>query len=168
MVNIELARLQYEILGRSLEELADHLDVPLDLLQEEAKKKKWKQTFPEDNTPPIYDEDEDAFAAELDNYVEKTRKRLVAFSLARDVFLSQKYLELEASILEKANELILSENNASSVSAVKALADLYKNMSKSVLSAGYNPAISIGLDEGSLPTVIVRDLSGQGLNKEKK
>jgi hypothetical protein len=155
----ELMKLQYEILNVSLEHLAKKYEIPLFLLEKEAKDFGWKQVWP--NEPEMLPTDEEnTFAITSDAYIENARKRLMMFSLAKEILLSQEYLNLEYEILKKASTAIKGVD-ATAVTALKTLSALYKDMSRNLLSAGSNAAISVGTDEGGLPTVIIRDLSGQ-------
>lgn len=170
MLDLDLVRLQFEVLCIPLDVLARQLGLPFELLQQEAEEKGWRQLWDEDDREPvIIEEGEDGFSLVVDDYTDRTRKKLVAFSLAKEVLLSQKYLELEVGIITKAKLILDSiDQDNNSVAAVKALASLYKDMTKNSLSSGYNPAaISIGQDETGLPTVIVRDLTGQGQGQKK-
>jgi hypothetical protein len=45
------------------------------------------------------------------------------------------------------------------VTSLKALSSLYKDMAKNGVSSG--TSLSVGTDETGLPTVIIKDLSGQ-------
>jgi len=168
MLDLDLARLQHEILCIPLETLAEKLGVPLYLLQEEAKNKNWAPFWSEnDHEPLVIDDGDDAFSLKIENYSDKARKKLIAFSLAKEIFLSQKYLELEVGIIAKAKSILDSmQDGTDSVSAVKTLSALYRDMTKNSLAANSNSAaVSIGTDETGLPTVIVRDLTGQGHKK---
>lgn len=159
-IDIELLRLQYEILNVSADAIARQTGFPLDLIENEIKRSNWTPLWPDDDEPQLtYEEDEDVFTVSTDRYIDKTRKRLVAYSLAKEVLLATRYLELESSLIKKAcetTELL----DASSPAALKTLSALYRDLAKNGVSAG--TSLQMGTDESGLPTVIVKDLSGQG------
>lgn len=163
MASLELMRLQYEILNVPLATLAKAAQVPLRLLEQEASQFGWKQLWPDsDDVVLEFEEGEDRFSISSDAYIEKAKKRLTAFSLARETALSMRYLELEASIIDKAQEVL--DNipvGQASASVAKVLASLYRDMSKNLISAGANNSSTLDIDGGGIPTLIVRDLSGQ-------
>jgi hypothetical protein len=161
MDSITLAKLQYEILQVSLKELAEELGVPLNLLEEEARINNWTVLWPEKaNTNDDTDTDKD----DIEAYIEDRQKRLTAYSVAKEILLSQKYLELEANIITKASNVLdaisipYSSTDAGIISkAIKDLSGLYKDMTKN----RKNLELSLGLNSQGLPTAVVRDLSGQ-------
>lgn len=163
MATLELMRLQYEILNISLESLAKTAQVPISLLEREAKQSGWRQLWPEsDEVEMQFEEGEDKFSISSDAYIEKAKKRLTAFSLARETALSMKYLELEAAIIDKAQEVL--DNipvGQASASVAKVLASLYRDMSKNLISAGAANNSTLDIDGGGIPTLLIRDLSGQ-------
>ena len=163
MASLELMRLQYEILNISLADLARTAQVPIVLLEREAKQSGWKQLWPDSDEAALqFEEGEDKFSIASDAYIEKTRKRLTAFSLAKETALSMKYLELESAIIDKAQEVL--DNipiGQASASVAKVLASLYRDMSKNLISAGASNNSTLDIDGGGIPTLLVRDLSGQ-------
>ncbi len=168
MVDVDLIRLQYEILGVPLEVLASRFELPLSLLEAEAEKNQWTRLWDDDDAPVIDEDEEDPFSVKAEDYIDKTRKKLVAFSLAKEILLTQRYLDLESGILKKASEILENiDGSSNAVNATRTLASLYRDMAKGSISTGYNPsAVTIGTDESGIPTAIIRDLSGQsGLKK---
>lgn len=161
-MDLDLLRLQYEILNIPLAVIAKRTDLPLYLLEKEAADAGWKVLWPgEDEAPLEFEEGEDRFSIAADAYIERAKKRLIVFSLAKEALLSSRYLELEYSILNKAQAMLdTMEGPAISVTAIRSLASLYKDMSKVNISAGANNATA-EIDGTAVPTLIVRDLSGQ-------
>lgn len=159
MLDVPLMRLQYEILNVSIDSLAESTGIPAEVIGDEVIKKGWTRQWPDDDEPQLLIEPgEDTFKLQSDAYIEKTRKRLHAYSLAKEVLLATRYLELEAGIISKANECLMHIDPSSGTAAVKALSSLWKDMQKSAAQAA---AFSISQDEGGLPTVIIKDLSGR-------
>ena len=159
MLDVPLMRLQYEILNVSVQSLAESTGLPDGAIEDEIVKKGWQRRWPDADEPPLLIEPgEDSFKLQSDAYIEKTRKRLHAYSLAKEVLLATRYLELEAGIISKANQCLMHIDPSMGPAAIKALSSLWKDMQKSATQAA---AFSITQDEGGLPTVIVKDLSGR-------
>ncbi len=161
-IDIELLRLQYEILGATAGDLARSTNMPVDLIQREIEKHGWKPLWPDDDAPLALEEDEDLFTVTSNNYIDKTRKRLQAYALAKEVLLASRYLELESNIVKKACEAI-SLLDPALVSSIKTLSSIFKDLAKDGVG---KTALSVGTDEAGLPTVIIKDLSGRGLGTE--
>ena len=160
-IDVQLLRLQYEILNVSAESIAKTTGLPLSAIQDEITLNQWTRMWPDENEPTLeIAEGEDVFKLSSDRYVEKTRKRLYAYALAKEVLLATRYLELEAGLINKANECLTSIDPVTGVSAVKMLSSLWKDMQK---SAAANASMSFGMDESGLPTVVVKDLSGRNI-----
>lgn len=168
-----IARLQYEILNVPLSQLASDANIPVGLLEQEAKASNWKQWWPEEDTVvwlekqrKIALESEEAHTAnseeemlsqQSEEYIERTRKRLQVYSLAKEIYLAQKYLKLEAALIKKAHD-ILEECQTIDPAGIKQLSALYKDMvSKSPMST----LLSVSADESGIPNLIIRDLSGR-------
>jgi hypothetical protein len=161
-LDLETLRLQYEILNVPLATIAQRARIPLDLLQREATNKSWKPLWSEEDSLPLeIEEGDDEFELKSNAFIEQTRRKLQAYSLAKDLLLAQKYLDVEVGILNKAKEII-DTMESPSASCVRTLASLYKDMSKGLLSAGGAASVSVGIDENGLPTAIIRDLTGRG------
>jgi len=159
-IDLELLRLQYEILNVSAESIARATNLPISAVQDEIDRKGWTPVWPDDEEPPIeIAEGEDAFKLTSDRFIEKTRKRLYAYSLAKDVLLATRYLELEAGLVSKANEVLDLVDPQVGIATVKALSSLWKHMQKSASAA----SASFGVDEMGLPTVVIKDLSGRAI-----
>lgn len=171
-MDVGLMKLQYEILNVTPQELASLSGLPIRLIEEEINTAGWKQLWPSapSLTPasaPIEGiDDTDTFVAETDNYIDQTRRRLKVYSLAKEIYLSTKYLELESALIEAAVNLTDLFKNAADGQMVKAqdlkfLSALYKDLtSGSNLSNLANTAI--GTDDNGIPTLVIRDLSGSG------
>ena len=159
MIDVQLLKLQYEVLNVSAEAIAHATGLPVDVIEAEIARKGWTRMWPDEDEPALLAaEGEDAFKLQSDAFIEKTRKRLFAYSLAKEILLATRYLELEAGIIAKANECLMYIDPQSGASAVKALSALWKDMAKSAAAAS---AFSIGQDESGMPTVIIKDLSGR-------
>lgn len=159
MIDVQLLQLQYEILNVSIESLARSADLPVALLEREVEKAKWTRLWPDEDEPTVeIAEGEDAFTISSDRYIEKLRKRLTAYSLAKEILLTSRYLALEAGIIDKANEALLSIDSTTT-SGIKALSSVFRDMSKG-MSAG-SLSLQQSLDDKGLPTVIIKDLSGR-------
>ena len=158
-MNVQHMRLQYEILNRPLEHLALENNVPLEMLVEEVADHNWKRWWPEPDlivTPDI-DKDE-LLLAQSEAFLDRAKRRLAVYNTAKEMLLAQKYYELEDKILSAALRILDSADDMDG-SSVLALGVLYKNlMSQSVSRAVID--MSFGVDDGGLPTVIVKDLSG--------
>ena len=159
MIDVQLLKLQYEVLNVSAESIATATGLPVDVIEDEIARKGWTRMWPDEDEPALLTaEGEDAFKLQSDAYIEKTRKRLFAYSLAKEILLATRYLELEAGIISKANECLMFIDPHSGASAVKALSALWKDMQKSAAAAS---AFSIGQDESGMPMVVIKDLSGR-------
>ena len=159
MLDIQLLKLQYEILNVSIDALAAETDIPADFLQEEINRLGWARMWPEEGELPLVaDEGEDVFKLQSDAFIDKARRRLCMYQLAKDALLATRYLELEAGIIKKANECLSHIDPQAGAAAVKTLSSLWRDMQKNSAQA---TAFSVGTDETGLPTVIVKDLSGR-------
>jgi len=156
-------KLQYEILNKSVEHLAAENDIPINMLRTEIERLGWTQWWPESDLILYPDTDKDEqLQAQSETFIERTKRRLAVYNLAKEMYLAQKYLELETQIIDTALKSLIRANEVNinmDAGAITALSNLYKNMtSKSIASA--LSTISFGEDEGGLPTVIIKDLSG--------
>jgi len=167
--DVNILKLQYEILNVPLAILASETGLPESILQSTITEQGWVQWWPEtsmqqcieDSCALSADSDnpssaEELMTAQADAFSERTRKRLQVYSLAKEIYLSQRYLKLESALISKAHTIIgnLSDNDAQSI---KQLSALYKDMmTKSPMSQ----MLSLGQDENGMPSVILRDLTG--------
>jgi len=161
MLDLPLIRLQYEILNKSLKDIASDEGTSFTLLCKEAEANGWRQYWPD---PPKVDHDtEDAseiMALEADQFIDLGRRRLKVYSLAKEMLLAHRYLTLECSIIDAANTLLTMQSAELGTTGVKQLSALFKD-----LTSGSNLAnlasMAITTDDNGLPTVVIRDLSGR-------
>ena len=164
-MNLSHIRLQYEILNKTLVQLGQENDIPVSMLEDEATKGGWVQWWPESDLVVIVDdngddgdEDSEKLQTQTEVFLERSKRRLAVYNVCKEFLLSQKYFELEDRILDAAID-ILETMPAMKSDSVQSLGALFKNlMSRSVSNSLIN--MSFGEDEGGLPTVIVKDLSG--------
>jgi hypothetical protein len=161
-IDIELLKLQYEILNVSVSSISRTTGIPEDLILREIERGKWTPLWPDEDEPKLQvEEDEDLFTVSTNQYIDKTRRRLQAYSLAKEILLATRYLELESSLIKKATEsLDTIDPSVTATSALKTLSSLYRDLVKNGLSSG--TSLSLQTDEQGLPTVIIKDLSGRG------
>jgi hypothetical protein len=163
MIDTELLKLQYEILNFSAEDIAKQTGMPISIIEAEIKNQGWKQWWPDD-TPFTEENPEDeldpreVFALQSEQYIDKAKRRLAVYTLAKEIHLAQKYLALESSLVKKATDIVEGISDADAEAAGK-MATLYKNMTTKNPMAALQ-SISFGEDEGGIPTVIVRNLTG--------
>lgn len=161
MLDISLMRLQYEILNVPVEQLAQESGISVKMIRSEIERGGWKQLWPSDSVPIAPTDDEgsllSAFETETNAFIENNRRRLKAYSLAKELMLVSRYLELEVAIIDKANDLV---SRLEKASEVKLLAALYKDLTSNSNLANL-ATMALAKDENGLPTLILRDLSGQ-------
>lgn len=148
MIDFQLLQLQYEILNTPVSELAANTGVSERMMQDEITKLDWKQRWPDPEG-----------AETQEDYIELSRKRLKVYSLAKDILLAQKYLELEVSIIKAANDIVESTSNSITPQSLKQLSALYKDMTSGTSLANL-ATMTLSTDESGIPMVIVRDVSG--------
>lgn len=178
-MDIALMRLQYEILNTSVNYLADASGISANMIQDEINRAGWKQLWPNEPSlsnpeslhkaiqsskplDPNLVADEDEFAASSALIIDRAKRRLQLYSLAKETYLSSRYLDLEASILDaaisKAIEMATAANGSSA--DLKQLSNVYKDLTNgSSLSAA--ASLQFGTDESGIPTVVFKDLSGK-------
>ena len=161
MIDISLLRLQYEILNAPVEQLAQEAGCSPKMIRMEIENGNWKQLLPD--LPPVVDPLEDpdasecsAFETETNAFIENNRRRLKAYSLAKELMLASRYLALEISIIDKATALVDSVQTAAEA---KLLAALYKDLTSNSNLANL-ATLALSKDDNGLPTFIMRDLSG--------
>jgi len=163
-IDIELLKLQYEILNVSITSISRTTGIPEDLILREVERGKWTPLWPNDpDEPKLHvEEDEDLFTVSTNQYIEKTKRRLQAYALAKEILLATRYLELESALIKKANETLDSmDPSVTTASALKTLSSLYRDLVKNGLSSV--TSLQLQTDEAGLPTVIIKDLSGRGV-----
>ena len=186
-VDLGAMRLQYEILNIPVEQLAKDCNMPIEILKPMIDGQNWKQWWPDNDfksfaktkntltvvpsssstSPSIGQPDDDdseldpneEMSSEAENFITRSKKRLAVYAVAKEILLAQRMFELERKIIKAANDCLDSSSGIMAKDA-KALSDILKNlMSNSVSDA--LASVSIGQDEGGLPTVIIKDLSGK-------
>lgn len=159
--DLTLMRLQYEILNVPIETLAAQANCPPSILQSEADKHGWTQYWPEPDLELVQeqnkDNDEDALTSEAEILLERSKRRLAIYNVAKEMLLAQRYLALESALITKATSVV---ENAESSSDLRSLSTVFKDLTAKSIS-GAMAALSFGQDEGGLPTVVIRDLTGQ-------
>jgi hypothetical protein len=165
-VNIPIFRLQYEILNKTLAELAAGASIPMSILQKEARDQRWKQlwpaipkTEPELGTSLTYEDRQEQLALEADQYIEETNKRMRVYNLAKDIYLATKYLALEVKIIDTASAILDEVSQDIDPRNLKLLSALYKEMTSGTSLSSMAKNIA-ELDETGLAQVIFRDFSG--------
>ncbi len=163
MFDLPLIRLQYEILNIPQDILEQMVSLPSGGLDKDIADQQWTQYWPDPDMIVEATDGEDGVEATLvlqsDRFIDRTKRRLAVFKVAKEMLLAQRYAALELGIVQHATDLLTAQTLAPG--EIKQLSALYKDMSSNSLSAD-KTALSFGQDEGGLPTVIVRDLSGQG------
>jgi len=164
MIDTELLKLQYEILNFSAEDIQKATGINISIINTEIETQKWKQWWPSDKlfaeaNPDDEQGEEEVFALQTDQYIDMAKRRLAVYTLAKEIYLAQKYLALEASLVDKAKTIIdaIKEGDAEGVAK---MSRLYKDMTTKNPMAALQ-SIQFGEDEGGIPTVIVRDLTGR-------
>ena len=169
MLDLALLKLQYEILNVPLEQIDAAAGLPIGAMAYEAKRLGWKQLWPDQPslaTPASLtnqDDANEALALESEQFIDNARKRLRVYTLAKEILLAQRYLELECGIIRCAKNILENaevDPSCMPASAIKQMSAMLKD-----LQYGSNLAnlasMSIAQDENGLPQVIIRDLSGQ-------
>ena len=169
-IDPNIMRLQFEILNRSAEDLARELNIPASIIKSTIESEGWKQWWPEgtvheqfasaqaanNNDPDIAVSEEEILVAQADQFLDRSRKRLQVYSLAKEIYLAQKYMQVEVALLDKARSVI--ENSAElDAYSLKQISGLLKDL---YTKAG-GLTLSAGTDENGLPTAVIRDLSGR-------
>ncbi len=156
--------MQYEILNKPLEEIAQDAFTTEKAIQTVAERNHWKQWFPEpdlnlSSDEPATPQTTDDMEAQVEEFTKRTSLRLQMFNLVKEILLTQKYLALEVMIIDKAHAI--AANVELEPRDIKALSALYVDMTKNSLRDSLS-SFSFGEDASGLPTVIFKDLSGRG------
>lgn len=186
-MDVTLMRLQYEILNVPVSQLADMSGISESMIQDEINRADWQPLWP--NEPSIANLDsihkylystsssttslpapssnqdhveDDFFMTSSAEIIERSKRRLQLYVLAKETLLAQKYLDLENGIIDAARSLAMSrslENGGElKPSDVKELSLVFKNMGASAVF-GSSASFSFAQDESGLPTLIYKDLS---------
>ncbi len=163
-LDMAIARLQYEILNMPLEQILQESmgdSGMIKTFEREIDSAGWQQWWSEadlvlEQTDEQLEDGEDALSAQTEIFLERSRKRMAVFQMAKEFMLAQRYAKLEKSLVDTA--ITLSESLKLEAKDIKSLGGLYKDLtSKSI--ANTLATMQFGIDEGGLPTVILRDLS---------
>lgn len=157
MIDVALLRLEYEYLGTPLDTIARNNNISPSDLENEATKFNWRACLiplPVLSTAP---EPEDIVSYN-ELYQEAISLRMKMFNLAKDMYLANKYAQVELTLLDNVKSSLA----ASDITAkdLKSLSDIYTSMLKGT-SLAQIAQISFTQDENGVPTAIIRDLSGQ-------
>lgn len=168
-MDIQLVRLQYEILNTPLKVLAESSGLSEASIKFEAKRSNWKQLWPD--LPKISNPSLSGRSAveaelinegvsinsEIDEVIATTQKRLQYFSLAKDTYLSVKYAKAESALLDKIQDVI---DDCTTIDAIGYAVKAYKGLVDGTsLSSSRSKALQIG-DTDGLPLFTMRDMSG--------
>jgi hypothetical protein len=149
MLDIQLMQLQYEILNTSVSMLAADAGVSIQMMQDEIESLGWVRRWPES------EEELDTQEA----YVEATKQRLKVYTLAKDMLLAQRYLELEVGIIKAAQKALDAFGDALPPQQIKYLSALYKDLTSGTSLANLATMAFEGGENG-VPMVVFRDVSG--------
>ena len=168
-MDIQLVRLQYEILNTPFKVLAESSGLSEASIQFEAERSNWKQLWPD--LPKVSNpgltgrsaieaeliNEGISINSEIDEAIATTQKRLQYFSLAKDTYLSVKYAKAESALLDKIQDVIDDCTTIDSIGyAVKAFKGL---MNGTALSSTGTKALPLG-DADGIPLFAMRDMSG--------
>ena len=162
MYNLKTVQLRYEILNEPIEALAEDLGLALHMVEQMVEKGGWKRWFPEDDRafflvdPDNLEEGEDLLTVRTDKYMEYTNAKLKIFNQAKNIAVAADLLDIEFTIMRRVREAV-EYMDVTTPSDVKDLSMTYNNMLKRLQST------TIGIskdDDGSWPTVLIKDLSG--------
>ena len=166
-IDIPLLKLQYEILNISLDQLAQEVNVPKSILEQEARNNNWTQWWPD--TEPQFTiglhipdgQEDDEFLTPLEEgsqaFLKQTRVRLQVFNLAKEVYLTHKYASFEAALLAKAKDIV---GTAATAQELSSLSNILKNLVPPSKAAH---SLTLGQSDDGIPSVIIRDLTGRKL-----
>lgn len=170
MLDSNLMRLQYEILNISVDQLAAEAKIPVAVIKSYIISEQWTPWWPEpdlDLVPPPVSTDIDAlpppdstelFILQSENYMDRARRRLAVYTLAKEIYLAQKYLKVEAAVLDKLHDIATASDTVSA-DEIKKISAAFKDLINKNSMASLQ-SISFDADEGGIPSVIIRDLSG--------
>ncbi len=109
---------------------------------------------------------DDAIVEQIQQFVTRAKHRLAAYSVAKEVLLTQRRFSLEKSLIVQAQNL-LTEAASSTEQAQKLtprdlrmLGSLFKELSGAAQALTASTGIQLGADDNGLPMVTIKDLSG--------
>jgi len=119
-MDVQLLRLQYEILNTPVEELAEDAGVPTEIMLDEIKHRRWTRRWPSE---PTISADSEAMQKE----VGKAQSRLKLYLLEKEMYLASKYLALESSLVNRALDAS-EEFTEPNPKDLKILSGIYKDL----------------------------------------
>ncbi len=158
------ARLDFEVLNVSLEEISKTMGLSLEMVKKEAEQKGWKQWFPEEVSEFHLNENDDLhdgdnlFELKANQFTSSGRKRLQVYQVAKQLLLAGSYARLESALIEKANEAI-NIVDPEDIKDIQALSSVLQSLTKDLHSLSQSMTLGTDSDSG-LPQLIIRDLSG--------
>jgi len=163
--DFSLLRLQYEILNVSIESIARRSNLNPELLKALAIEEEWEHKWidpddpePESDLNPDSDFPEDELTIKSEEFIERSKKRLAAYTIAKNVLMTQQYLELELSLVRKTIEHL--ENMPAITSKdLQSISHVYRNLLNGT------PIMDIlamrdKQEDGGIPLLVVKDLAG--------
>ena len=144
-MDIDLIRLEYEILGTPLKALARCNNLSEDMLRDEVIANGWKPV----KTAELYTEDgEDA--EQLESFIDQYTQRLSAFYVAKETLLAARKANLEMAAISKLTEALefISITDPKTFASVAGLLSTMRDKSFAKTK------------EDALPLAIVRDFTG--------
>ncbi len=160
-IDLQHLRMQFEILNKSIAQIAADANTIEKGIQDIATKENWQRWFPEPDleidhtmTVPLTSDQMEEMA---DEFTKRTSLRLKMYNIVKDILLAQKYLALETRIIDEANNLL--DVGDLAPRDVKALSALYAEMTKTSIRDAL-ASFSFGDDGSGLPTVIFKNMAG--------
>lgn len=137
--NWELLKFKHEVLGSSLQDLAQEHCVSFPVLEFNAKD--WKQ-IPLASKEPMDLKDVTSIEDILSKLGSETSSQTKAFAILKQKFLGPKYVELETILLHKAIEMAhgVSSNDARGANTLRTLATVLSDLLER------NPLLTVGGD----------------------
>lgn len=148
-MNFARARLQYEILGLSVIDIAEDSGLAAYMIEEEIRQSNWVVVWPKLDLQDI----SDSKRAEI--VIEDAAKRLKVFNALLAIHLAPKYLELEVSLLDSSLEAM--EDPDLSPSALASIARVYTSLRDHASAA----LMSVEDQDNGMPSVTIKNLSGK-------
>ncbi len=131
------------------------------IIDKEVLEGNWQQWWPEPDldlsAPSEYMSEED-LTSQADLFMERSRRRLAVYNMAKELLLAQRLFKLESSIIEKASTIL--DGVEMCARDIKALSSVFKEMTQNSISSTLS-SLTLGQDDNGMPTVILRDLSGK-------
>jgi hypothetical protein len=123
-----------------------------------------KNLIPLPSTAPP-DLEEDEFTSSTAFIIERARRRLQVYTLAKETYLASRYLDLESALLNaaiaKINDMSSAHEGSYSPQDFKHMSAMYKDLLNGTSLSSAASSLQIGTDESGIPTLIFKDLSGR-------